>query len=88
MLISGKKLEAALQRMKLGKTSGLDGLPIEFYRAFKDELLTHFEGLLNYCHQKNITPGSCKEARVVLIQKEGKDFRYPSAYRPISILII
>lgn len=58
--ITIKETEAALQHMKLGKTPGLDGLPTELYRVFKDDLLLHLQELLNYCYQNTI-PSSWKE---------------------------
>lgn len=80
------EFEGALQLMKLGKTPGLDGLPIECDRTFKDDLEPHFQELLRHCHHNRTIPASWKDARIVLIPKEGKVLKHPSAYRPISIL--
>lgn len=34
--ITASVLEVAIQQMKLGKSPGLDGLTVEFYRTFKE----------------------------------------------------
>lgn len=66
-------LETSIQSMKSGKAPGLGGLPIEFYRTFKDELLPYLHQLLEYCHREGVIPPSWRDARLVLIHKEGKD---------------
>lgn len=63
-----------------------DGLPVEFYRTFKEELAPHIIELLQYCYLEGAIPPSWKEARLVLIPKEGNDHRLPMAYRPLSML--
>lgn len=80
------ELATALLQMKLGKTPGLNGLPIEFYGAFKEELMPYMIELLQNCYLTGVIPPSWKEARLVLIPKEGKDQRLPLAYQPLSML--
>lgn len=73
-------LDNAVSQMELGKTPGLDGLPIEFYKTFKDELIPYLVELLQYCHIEGVLPASWQEARLVLSPKEGKDHKVSSAY--------
>lgn len=42
--------------------------------------------LFQYCFLAGVIPPSWKKARLVLIPKEGKDCKLPSAYRPLSML--
>lgn len=81
-----EELENTLQTMKLGKTPGLDDLPLEFYRVFKMELLPYLEQLMDYCNKEGVIPPSWREARLVLIFKEGKYQSIPISYRPLSML--
>lgn len=73
--------ELALSNMKLGKSPGMDGLTLEFYQTFKNELLPHFLDLFEYCLSQAEVPTSWKEGRIAVFSKKGKD-----AYRSISIL--
>lgn len=84
--ISLVELEMAISQMKPEKTPSPDGIPAEFYKTFKDELTLYFIDLLQYCYTEGAVPVSWKEARLVLIPKEGKDHRSPAAYQPLPML--
>lgn len=84
--ITYAKFEDVISKMKLGKSSGLDGLPVEFYKIFKEELKPHLIKLVSYWHKEGVLPSSWKEARLVLVPKEGKNHKVPSAYWPLSML--
>lgn len=64
----------------------MDGMTLEFYRAFRSELVPHLLELFKYCLQQSEIPATWKEVRLVVFPKKGKDARYPEAYRPISNL--
>lgn len=70
------------------KSSELDGLSVEFYRAFKVDMLPYLQEIFSYCLSKKFVPSSWTEARIALIPKSGKNIRYPETYRTISILNI
>lgn len=56
MAITIADLETSIKSMKLGRTLGLDGLPIEFYRVFKEDLLPHFQQVIENCYRKREMP--------------------------------
>lgn len=72
--------------MKLGKSPGFDGLPLEFYKIFRSELTPHQHELFRYCLAEGVMPHSWKETRLVVVPKIFKYLRYAEAYRPISVL--
>lgn len=80
--ISYSELELSINQMKLGKAPSPNGLSTEFYTTFKKELLPHLLDLIQYCYLENNIPPSWRQARLVLIPKEGKDHSLPTAYRP------
>lgn len=84
--ITVTEIENELQQMKLGKSSGLDGLTLEFHRSFKIEPTPYLQELFTYWLAQWKIPSSWTEAELVLIPKRNRDIRYPEAYRPISIL--
>lgn len=83
--ITHNELEGSLQHMKLGKASGPNGLSVEFYKSFKDKLLPFFQELLNFHQTEGVVPAPWREARLVLIPKEGNDHKYPTAYAGVNL---
>lgn len=65
---------------------GFDGLSVEFYRIFKEELVPYLQELFHYCLARGEILHSWHEAKLVLIPNKEKYLRYPEAYHPISIL--
>lgn len=47
--IAAVELESDLKQMKLEKSSGLDGLSLECYRGFQQELIPHLLELFRFC---------------------------------------
>lgn len=81
-----EELDRIVSKIKLGKSPGLDGFPVEFYKVFSKELLPYLQELLSYCMNQGAILMSWSEAKIAVIPKSGKDSSYPEAYRPISIL--
>ena len=75
-----------LKEMQLNKSPGNDGLNVEFYITFWQEIgdlvLNAFNDAIKY---KELSP-SQKQAIITIIHKEGKDPMSISNYRPISLL--
>lgn len=65
-----------MKGLAAGKSPGIDGLPVEFYAAFWDEL--------GPCLLKE-SPQSCRRAVVTLLPKKG-DLRCIGNWRPMSLL--
>ena len=55
---------------------------VHFFKVLKDELVN----CINLCWQKGTLTESQSQALVVLIQKPGKDVRFLSSWRPISLI--
>ena len=64
------ELFKALQSMEGGKAPGLDGLSVEFYKAFWDELSNDFLMVLNESFNANLLPISCRRAVITLLTQK------------------
>ena len=50
-LLTKAECEEALKSINADKTPGTDGLPVEFYRAFWDDISTHLLSALNFAYE-------------------------------------
>ena len=66
------EIKEAIYSMENGKSPGIDGLPIEFYKDFFELLKNNLQNLHNNTlfHDKN-TPKTCNQALITLIPKKG-----------------
>ena len=82
--ISIKECKTALLKMKANKSPGTDGLIVEFYRYFWEDIKSSFISAFD-CETL-----SCEQRRGVirLIPKKGKDLTNVKNWRPISLLNI
>ena len=69
----------------IGKSPGLDGLPIEFYSQFSNYLLPLFLAMINACFRRGCLPQSLCLASITLLLKKYKDPLHCASYRPISV---
>lgn len=53
--------ERAILHLKVGKFPGLDGLTVELYRAFKDDLISYLQELFKFCVKEGRTPPSWQQ---------------------------
>lgn len=81
-----EELSQAIQNINSGKVPGPDGLPIEFYKTFRQKLLTPLLNMYNESYQNETLPPSLRLAIITLILKPGKSSTECSSYRPISLL--
>ena len=72
--------------MKGNKSPGNDGFTVEFYCTFWPVLGENIVEALNEAYDKGNLSTSQKQGVITLIEKEGKDSRYPQNYRPITLL--
>ncbi|CAM2106491.1 unnamed protein product [Caretta caretta] len=75
----------ALRRMPTNKSPGMDGLTVEFYRAFWDIFGPDLVTVWTESLQSGVLPLSCRRAVLALLPKKG-DLRYLRNWRPISLL--
>ncbi|CAM2106955.1 unnamed protein product [Caretta caretta] len=75
----------ALRRMPTNKSPGMDGLTVEFYRAFWDILGPDLVTVWAESLQSGVLPLSCRRAVFALLPKRG-DLRDLRNWRPVSLL--
>ncbi|CAM2095666.1 unnamed protein product [Caretta caretta] len=71
--------------MPTNKSPGMDGLTVEFYRAFWDILGPDLVTVWAESLQSGVLPLSCRRAVLVLLPKKG-DLRDLRNWRPVSLL--
>jgi len=84
--ISSDKLRHAVKRVKSGKAPGPDGVPGRIWVRALDFLGDRLRHIYNECLRRGAFPQQWKQAKLVLLPKEGKVLGVPSAYRLICLL--
>ena len=74
--------------MSIGKSPGNDGLSVEFFKCFWDDIKTVFFSSVCYSRTVGELSSSQRQAIIKLIEKKDKDKRYIENWRPISLLNI
>lgn len=64
-----EEIAEAIDYLKLNKSPGLDGLTAEFYKKFKDILLSHLQQLIAGCLEEKKIPPIWTQAKLVLLPK-------------------
>lgn len=83
--ITTSEITEIIKRSKKGKSPGPDGLPIEYYQKFEDQLTPHLKSTFNAIGISKF-PDTWKQANIALLLKEEKDPTDTRNYRPISLL--
>ena len=76
----------AIKMLHNGKSSVSDGLPIEIYKKYRRLLSPTLLSLYNEILQEKKVHLSACRGIITLIEKSGKDSRYISNWRPLSLL--
>ncbi len=71
--------------MQPGKSPGIDGLPVEFFKVFWSVLGEDLLEVLNDSFVKGLLPLSCRRAVLTLLPKKG-DLTDIKCWRPVSVL--
>ena len=80
-------IQQALQTMENGKSPGIDGNPVEFYKEFFDLLKKDFQDIFNYVlFQQKTTPKTWKQEIISLIPKQTEKLNSLKYWRLISLL--
>lgn len=79
------ELQSALNIAKKGKSPGIDGIPIEFYSAFWDEVANDLVAIFNEIVRRGSLTESQKQALIRLIPKVSHP-KVIEDYRPIALL--
>lgn len=81
-----EQLQLATSLFPNSKAQGADGIPIEVYKMYADDILPHLLSVFNEAKTSQCLPHSMSRATIVLILKPGKDLPDSGSYRPISLL--
>ena len=84
--ISEKECYDAIMSMSCDKSPGTDGLPVNFYRIFWDDLKELVCNVFNTCFNDGKLCPSMKRGIITLLPKKGKDTLLLKNWRPISLL--
>ena len=84
--ISKKECREILNDLAKNKSPGNDGIPVEFYLSFWNDLEDIFMESVLDSFEKGEMSTSQRQAILILIKKEGKDERELKNWRPISLL--
>ena len=84
--VTQSEIKIAIMKMSSGKTPGDDGLGIEFYKCFIDQLSPYLLLLFNEILESECMPPSMSRAIISLLPKPGKDPALMGNHRPLSLL--
>ena len=79
-------MREAIDVIKENKSTGIDGLPIEFYKTFWQSLENPYMDMIKERIKKNILPFTTGTAILSILHKKGDKTNLKN-YRPISLNI-
>ena len=85
-MITENECSEVLKTFKGNKSPGNDGLPIEFYTVFWQDIKQTLIESYNYSFENGTLTNSQRQAIITLIDKPDKDRRFIENWRPISLL--
>jgi len=84
--LDASEITCAITNMRGGKAAGLDDLPVDTYKIFKDKLAEPILAMYEESFQQGRLPDSLRSALITLILKPIKSPTNCTLYRPISLL--
>ena len=84
--ISLADLQEAIKTMNNNKTPGEDGIPVDFYKVFWNELKGTFYEMVAQVYETTSLHATARQGILNLIPKATKDTRYIKNLRPITLL--
>ncbi|KAK0155416.1 Transposon TX1 uncharacterized protein [Merluccius polli] len=85
--IQVQELRAALQGMQARRAPGIDGLTVEFFKAFWDIFENDLLDVFNESLASGSMPTSCRRAVIALLPKKG-NLQDIKNWRPVSLLCV
>ena len=76
----------ALKSMKNPKSPGTDGITVEFYKLFWNNIKEFYVNCINYSFQTGSLTELQKQSIITIIPKQNKDLTSLDSWRPISLL--
>ncbi|CAF3235559.1 unnamed protein product [Rotaria sp. Silwood2] len=83
--ITTKEIKAILKQLP-NSAPGPDSIHNRCLKNYTPALVQHLEKIFNAIINLGHIPGEWKKANIILLLKPKKDQKYPSSYRPISLL--
>jgi len=84
--ITPEECAAVLENFQNNKSTGNDGIPVEFCKKFWSLLSESFTKCVNECFETGEMSRSQKQAVITLIEKKGKDRLLLENWQPISLV--
>ena len=84
--LSEEECLSALKQMQNNKSPGSDGISVEFYKMFWNDIKTYFIKSMNHSFEIGQLTQLQKQGIITLLPKENKDLLNISNWRPISLL--
>jgi endonuclease/exonuclease/phosphatase family metal-dependent hydrolase len=85
-ICSPKEVRETIDRLKVKKAPGMDGIPNMALKQLPPTALVYLANVYNNMLRKQYFATSLKESKIILFAKPGKDPAFPQNYRPISLL--
>ena len=83
---TSEEIEQKAKMGKKGSAPGDDNISYDLLQKSPNILFVKLMIILNFCLQIGYFPKTWKDAKVIMVQKPGKDHTNPKNYRPISLL--
>ena len=84
--MSEEECVEVIKTFKNGRSPGTDGLPIEFYKIFWNDIKNLVLNSFSYSYEQKNMSVSQKQSIITLLSKRDKDTRLLKNWRPISLL--
>lgn len=81
-----EEVKESIFSLSNGKTPGPDGLPVEFYKAYRYILAPQLLSLYETALMESTLPTTQNEALLVSLPKPGRDPEHLGSYRPLALL--
>ena len=82
------EIKEAIDKTKMNKSPGIDGIPAEIYKFGGEQLRRKLHELIVKCWQEGMVPQEFKDVMIIPIYKNKGDHKDCSNYRGISLLAI
>ena len=83
---NGQRMCGKFKNMESNKTPGTDGIPVEFYQVFWNDIKPFFLASINASRAKGLLSISQRRGLLTFIPKKDKALCYIKNWRPISLL--
>ena len=84
--VTRSEILTSLKDLKFNKTPGYDGLPVEFYVVFFNDIIDMLLNCYLYSFEQGFMSRSQRNGIITLLPKKDKDPLLVKNYRPISLL--